>query len=163
MATQTYCVQADIENITSVAGLLSRADDDEGGELGTAELVRITQAIEWGAVEINIRLTNRYALADLANNTTLKHYNAKLAVCWTFKRSGNLAPDQLENECDDLLKRLDAIGEGKGRLPEVTESYDFRPSVSNLQVQRTETQPVRVVTQNSTGDAPVDQVKRNQL
>lgn len=132
--TQTYCTKTDIEAIWPPAELLASVDDDATGTLSATEEGYITRAIERAANHINARLETRYRLADLAGNAWCRDANVALAAYWLATRRGDPAPDHLEQQYDAYLTTLAEIALRKLKVPEVRESFDTAPTVSNFNV-----------------------------
>lgn len=162
MATTTYCDQDDIEDVLSDYGVLAIVDDDEGGSNSAAELTRVTAAIERAAGRMNQYLETRYTLSDLASNDWCKYCNADLAAYYLTMRRGHAAPQGLEQVAADRINELQQIQLGNQRVPEVANSFETIPTVSNFQVRRGDCDgPIMVDGEHSTGSAPVGSRKRN--
>lgn len=130
--TTTYCVKSDIEAIWPPASLLASVDDDATGTLSATEDGYITRAIERGANFLNARLELRYRLSDLAGNAWCRDANAALAAYWLSTRKGSAAPAQLQQQYDAYVAALVDIALGKAKVPEVRESFDTGPGVTNF-------------------------------
>lgn len=162
MATQTYCVAADVEYVLSAAGVTARLDDAEDGQRSVAEEAFLTRAIEIAAGKINQKVRHQYKLTDLAaGNDWLRDCNATLAAKSLAMRRGNPLPESLAQECKDYEAMLDRIRYGREQIPQQSPSFDHTPTVSNYTVEAGKiNHPVRVITEESTGDAPHPDVKR---
>jgi phage gp36-like protein len=130
--TQTYCIKADIEAIWPAADLLASVDDDATGTLSATEEGYITRAIERAANFLNARLELRYRLSDLAANSWCRDANAAIAAYWLATRRGAAASAQLQQQYDAYVAALAEIALGKAKVPEVRESFDTSPSVTNF-------------------------------
>lgn len=128
----TYCVKSDIEAIWPGAALLASVDDDSTGTLSATEEGYITRAIERGANFLNARLELRYLLADLAGNAWCRDANAALAAYWLSTRKGSAAPAQLQQQYEAYVAALVEIALGKMKVPEVRESFETGPGVTNF-------------------------------
>lgn len=158
---QTYCTQSEVEDILSTAGATAFADDDEGGTLSAGETAYITAMIERAAVRMNAYLTSRYTLSELASNAWCKWCNATLAAYYLVMRRGNPAIESVAVEVGELMDMLTDIKAGRMQVPEQSESFDFLPTVTNFDTKRRKTvMPVRVRTDESTGDTPHSSRKR---
>jgi hypothetical protein len=136
--TQTYCTQTDIEAIWPAASLLVSVDDDASGTLSPTETGYIDRAIERAANFMNARLELRYRLSDLAASTWCRDVNAAIAAYWLATRQGTAAPAQLQQQFDAYGAQLADIAAGKAKVPEVAESYDTMPSVTNFEIDMSE-------------------------
>src|SRR6478672_8658897 len=130
----TYCTQADIEAIWPPADLLASVDDDTSGTLSATESGYITRAIERAANFINARLEMRYRLSDLASSAWCRDANAAIAAFWLSTRRGASAPAQLQQQYDAYLAALADIAAGKLKVPEVRESFNDVPGVTNYAI-----------------------------
>ena len=148
--TQTYCLKADIEAIWPPADLLASVDDDTSGTLSATELGYITRAIERAANLMNARLELRYTLADLAANTWCRDANAAIAAYWLSTRRGDPAPAHLQQQYDAYVAALSEIAAGRLKLPQQTESFDNRGSVTNFETRLDQMFKVQRVEETST-------------
>lgn len=128
----TYCTKADIEAIWPPADLLASVDDDASGTLSATEEGYITRAIERAAGLINSRLAVRYELADLGASDWCRDANAAIAAFFLANRRGTAVPAHLQQQYDAYLATLEEIAAGRLRVPDVGESHDHRPSVTNF-------------------------------
>lgn len=161
MATTTYCLRVDVENIISSAGLNMSADDNRDGIVSAAEELHVTRAIEMSASNMNARLGRRYKLSDLSDNDWVKFCNATLAAEMVMRRRGNGPPPSVVDAADQFRDDLNDIVAGRLSVPEQSESFDFSMAVSNYITRRAQRdQKVRVDTAISTGDAPNSTLKR---
>ena len=131
--TTTYCVKADIEAIWPPAEVLASVDDDATGTLSATEEGYITRAIERAANFLNARLELRYRLSDLAGNAWCRDANAAIAAYWLSTRRGEAAPAHLQQQYDAYVAEVSDIAMGKAKVPEVRESFDTGPGVTNFQ------------------------------
>ena len=155
MSTQTYCTRADVEAVWSPAAVIRSVDDDQDGELSAAEEAYITRALERAANRINACLEVRYTLADLVDNTWCRDTNAALATYLLATRRGNPAPDQIQEQYEGYLADLAEIRAGRLKVPQVEESHETIPTVTNFDTQlRARRTKVRRVNETSTGSAP---------
>ncbi len=155
MDVQTYCTQSDIEAIWSAAAVARSVDDDQDGSLSATELGYITQAIERAANKINSYLEMRYSLADLADNAWCRDANAAVAAHLLATRRGNRAPDDIQQLLSGYLADLDAIRDGRLKVPQIEESQDAAPTVTNFDTDlHARRSKVRRVEQTSTGSPP---------
>lgn len=161
MATTTYCLKADVEDIISAAGVSMAVDDNRDGINTAAEEARVTRAIAMAASNMNARLVRRYKLSDLSSNDWVKFCNATLASEMVMRRRGNGPPPSVVDAADQYREDLQAIMEDRLDVPEQSESFDFSMSVTNFSVQRAKReQKVRVDKRTSTGDDPDSTLKR---
>lgn len=138
MTTQTYCTKADIEEIWPAAELLASVDDDASGTLSAAEEAHITRAIERAANVINARLEVHYRLAELAGNAWCRDANAAIAAYLLTTRQGDPAPAHLTQQYDAYISALTDIAAGRMTVPQITETFDVTPGVTNFEVRLNE-------------------------
>lgn len=129
---QTYCLKADLEAVWTAAAVLASVDDDSSGALSATEEGYITRAIERAAERMNAYLEERYILSKLASNTWCRDANAAIAAYLLSIRRGDAAPAPFQSQYDDLMSDLLEIASGRLKVPEVSESVDNVPSVSNF-------------------------------
>ena len=129
---QTYCLKADIEAVWTAADVLASADDDSSGTLSATEEGYITRAIQRAAERMNAYLEQRYVLADLASNTWCRDANASIAAYLLSIRRGDAAPAPFQLQYDGLMSDLFEIASGRMKVPEVSDSVDHLPSVTNF-------------------------------
>jgi len=132
--TQTYCTRSDIEAIWPPANLLASVDDDANGTLSAMEESYITRAIERAANFINAKLELRYKLGDLVASAWCRDANAAIAAFWLATRRGGAAPAQLQQQFDAYTAALSAMAAGWLKVPQVPESFDATPGVTNFEV-----------------------------
>jgi hypothetical protein len=162
MATQTYCVAADVEYVLSAAGVTACLDDGEDGQRSAAEDDLLTRAIEIAAGKINQRVRHQYKLTDLAaGNDWLRDCNAYLAAKSLAERRGNPSPQSLMDECKDRERLLEEIRWGREQIPQQNPSFDHSPTVTNFEPELGRYHsPIRVRQIESTGEEPEPPVKR---
>jgi len=163
MAIQTYCTIANVKSILSDHGAEAFADDNLDGSLSAGEEQYITDAISRAAaLKMNIYLSGRYDLSDLASNGWCQWANATFAALLVSMRRNNPAPQSLLAETQELTETLKAIQAGRMPLPDQSESYDQRPTVSNFDVERWRARwPVRVREDESTKPVPSSGITRH--
>ncbi len=149
----TYCTSADVQAIISIEAALSFSDDNESGDNSATELTYITFCIERAASVIDAYLVKRYALDDLTSSTFLKFCNAIMAAKYlTTRRLEGVATSIME-DYDEFIGLLKDIGQGLKDIPDVIDSFNHLPTVTNYWVQFTKgVTPVRVVDSESTGE-----------
>ena len=156
-----YCTSSEIESLLGAETLAAFIDDDESGAASAGETAYIADMIELAASEMDSYLCVRYNLADLSSsNTWLKWANAILAARnITRRRLSPMAP--IEDQAQRILADLAEIRQGIKPIPNQAESFDGLPSVTNFVVERA-TYPgkIRVNPQESTRDAPPDELRR---
>jgi hypothetical protein len=159
MAT-TYCVKSDLESIIGEAAVRS-ASDDSRTAVGDDTLV--TSAIERAAVEMNGSLRVQYpTLSALTSNDWCKWCNAYLGCLYLLARRNNKTPASVVEECNTYRAQLEDIRWGRWSIPEQLPQGDHRASVSNFTVELNKiANKVRVDEDESTGDTPGSNIKRN--
>lgn len=161
MATQTYCTLSDIESIVSSHVLLRILDDNEDGTSSTAENVRLTNAIEQAASQINVQLKARYRLTELVGSDWCKWCNAWLAVSILVRRRGNPELSSIEEEADRWREQLDSVRLGRISIDKPP-STNPTPAVSTFVIDLGRRIPVRVRPEESVRPS-ADGIKRNVL
>jgi len=155
MAVQTYCTQTDVEAIWSAAAVLRSVDDDQDGSASALEQTCVTGAIERAANKMNATLETRYTLSELAGNAWCRDANAAMAAYELATRRGNPAPEQIAQHRDNYLADLEEIRAGRLKVPQVSESCETIPTVTNFDTElRASRTKVRRVGQTSTGSSP---------
>jgi len=128
----TYCTQTDVEAMLSEPMVRRLADDDQDGELSTAEEASVARAIEQAAGQMNAALELRYRLSDLAGNSWCRDANAILAAFLLASRRGNKPPPTLVQLRGAVLIDLADVRAGHLKIPGVADSFDVRPTVTNF-------------------------------
>lgn len=160
--TTTYCTRIHVESIISAAGLLALIDDDADGVESAAESLHVTNAIERAAVKLNMNVGRQYVLSELSANAWMKWANAILAVQFLCKRRGNPLPESVASDVQEINDLANEVGWGRRSLPEQAPSFDHTATVSNFQPEIGRSYaPIRVDQQESTGQSPVGDRKRN--
>lgn len=153
--TQTYCTKSDIESLWTPALLLASVDDDASGTLSPTEVGYITAAIERAAGRMNAYLEQRYKLADLAGNAWCRDANAAIAAYLLSIRRGTSAPAPFQLQYDALMSDLYEISRGLLCVPDVPQSLETIPIVSNFRIDpRHSRAKVRRVSEISSGSPP---------
>ena len=162
MAAITYCVQADIESILSVAMVKRLTDDNEDGALSVTENSYVTDAIDVAATKMNATLEMRYTLSELAANDWCKWCNATLAAAVLSKRRANFVPPSIDSDAEEYKEVLKDIKAGKMKVPQASDSFGPLPMVSNMVIDMgNRHNKLRVDTSESTG--PRGTLKRNTI
>lgn len=138
----TYCTSADLEAVWAPDQILESVDDDTSGTLSAGEEAFIDRAIERAAGRMNAYLELRYSLASLASNEWCRDCNAAIAVYLLSIRRGEPAPTVLQEQYDSYFAELLEIAAGRRVVPGVTTPRDTLPSVSNYQVDFTQSRAV---------------------
>lgn len=160
MSTQTYCTRADVEASWTPADLLAAIDDDSSGTISAGEEAIVTRAIERAANRMNAALEMRYSLALLAGNTWCRDCNAALAAYLLATRRGDPASDVIQEQYETWQHDLESIAAGSLRVPQVVETLQHSPTVTNFAVAPLERiATVRRLDDVSTGDLPSGAVK----
>lgn len=157
MAT-SWATQSDVESILSPHGVASMADDDDDG---TGDAGIVSAMLERAsALMIEPKIARTYILSETTSNDFLKWAQATIAACMLSARRNMPAPSQLESDQQQILDFLDQVRQGRERLPNQPDSFDYKPTVSNMKIQRGHRMPARVVQQISTGNAPHPSIRR---
>ena len=160
MSTQTYCTRADVEAAWTPADLLVAVDDDSSGTISAGEEAIVTRAIERAANRMNAALEMRYSLDLLAANTWCRDCNAALAAYLLATRRGDPASDAIQEQYEAWQDDLESIAAASLRVPQVVETMQHSPTVTNFEVAPLERiATVRRLDDVSTGDLPSGAVK----
>lgn len=147
MPLTTYCVEADLERYLSAQGVIAFADHDSDGDSDTGV---VNDCIAQAAEEINLYANQYYSAAALATSTLIVRWATVLASAFLCQRRGNPVPDSLQAEFTRIMETLERIRKGEMRIPGIAWKSDFRPTVSNVVVDRGACDgPVRVDTATS--------------
>jgi hypothetical protein len=164
--TTTYCNRLNIESIIGIPAVLACINDKQDGVESPTDTTRITDAIERAADEMNECLTQQYVLSQLSGSSWCRWCNAYVASWFLFERRGNPVPPGIVDAVQTYREKLEQIRWGRFQVPEVLPSFSARPTVSNFNPELGKFQnPIRVITEESTGDTPdatdPSRVKRN--
>lgn len=135
-----YCTQSDMEEIFSAAGVQAFSDHEEIGE---ADADNVQRAITRASEEIN-RYCLSYSAEALTTCSIVNDWCAWLALFYLCRFRGNPPPESLAAEAADIREQLKEIRSGIGVLPDIPKRADFRPSFSNVVVNRSRRAPLRV-------------------
>lgn len=161
--TTTYCDEDDLISIMGEPFIVAQSDDDMDGTLSATEATHATTAINRAAVEMNSALDSQYILADLANNDWCKWCNAYLAIWNLYARKGNPPSPSVIEAVQTFREHLSEARWGRFQVPEQAPSFDHTGSVSNFRPEMYKVDaPIRVIVEESTRDAPGENIKRNQ-
>jgi len=149
-----YCTAADIQAIISIEGHDAWADDDESGSLSATETGYVTFQIDRAASVIDAYLVKRYDLSDLTGSNFLRFANAVMASKYVMSRRGEAPPEGLMADYDEFIQLLIDIKDNTKDLPDVIDSFNHLPTVTNFWTQLySAANPVRVIDEESTGEA----------
>ena len=133
MATM-YCTLQDLQALWPASELVASVDDDGDGTLSPLEESYLQRAIERASTFLDVRLGQRYRLADLPGNRWCRDAAAVLAVYWLATRRGGPAPPALQEQYDACMRQLAQIVAGQARLPEVPDRPGNLPAVQRFSV-----------------------------
>jgi len=160
----TYCTTDDVRSLISIEGALAYSDDDESGANSAAELAYITAAIEWGASQIDFYLVRRYDLDDVTSSNFLKFVNVVFAARNLAVRRFQGIHESIGTLYDEAVEMLRDIKANRSDIPDVIESYNHLPTVTNYWTQFwSSSTPIRVVDGESTGSADWDGQKKRTI
>lgn len=126
-----------------------REYSDHDGD-GVADGDVIDDCIEQASAEIDY-FCNRYSETGLLASKLIESWATIMACYYAATTRGNPPPTSLEREYLKIMERLEGISSGSTTLPGVSMSFDFRPTMSNRQVNRWHrTDTIRVTKSNST-------------
>lgn len=162
MPVQTYCDRADINSLIGEASVLACIDDDQDGLESAAESAIVASVIERAAVEMNAAIRHQYILSDVADNAWCKWANAQLAAYMLRTRRNNPAEQSHIDAVTDIRRLLLEVRWGRDQLPDQSPSHNHIPTVSNFRPELNNPNgPIAVDAQQSTGEAPGGNRKRN--
>ncbi len=139
--------------MVSIEGTVQSVDDDEDGSNDATELTYITAAIDWGSSQIDCYLVKRYTLSDLSSSTFLKFINAVFAARNLAIRRWQNVPTAIAQMYDESVELLQDIARGYKDIPDVIESFNHMPTVTNYWTQFwSSVTPVRTQDCENTGD-----------
>ena len=137
----------------SPQGVEAFGDDDISGSLSATESGYLDFMIDKAASVLDLHLVKRYDLADLTTSNFMRFANAVLAARAIFARRGEGAPESVMREFDEFMDYLVAIRDNIMEIPDVIDSFNHLPTVTNFWTDFTKTvSPVRVQDAESTGD-----------
>lgn len=129
-----------MEEIFSSVGVEEASDHNDIGEADSDVVERArTRATE----EIN-RYCLKYTAAQLETSSIVNDWCAWLALFYLCRYRGNPCPQSIVDEAVDIREQLEEIRAGVGVLPDIPMRADFRPSFSNVAINRSRRHPVRV-------------------
>lgn len=162
MPVQTYCSRSDIEAVIGEASVLACIDDDQDGQESSTEKLIVTSVIERAALELNAALRHQYILSDVADNDWLKWANAQLAAYMLRTRRNNPAEQSHLDTVTEIRRMMVEIRWGRDQLPDQSPSFSHIPTVSTFRPELNNPNgPIAVDVQQSTGEAPGGNRKRN--
>lgn len=142
--------------------MLACIDDDQDGVESVAESAYVTDAITRAAVEMNGKLRQQYTLSELSANDWCKWCNAYLAAWYLGARRNNPPAPSVISVVDMYREQLELASWGRFQLPEQAPSFEHIPAVSNFAPELGKvSNPIRVITEESTGAVPGGNRKRN--
>lgn len=146
LVTNALCSESDLQRMFSSAGVTSFADHDQDGLADTGVT---DDCINQATGEIQFYCT-QYALADLATSNLVARWATVLAVRFLCQRRGNIVPDSVESEYQDIKEKLKEVRSGFP-IPGVPYRTNSLPTMSNVRVDRRYPQStIRVTPNNST-------------
>lgn len=147
-----YCVEDDIENRISIAGVALRVDDIPPDDLG--------DAIDEASIEVYEHLGTIYDDTQLAASSVIKRWCADIATYHLCTRRGNPAPAVIQRKYDKAIERLEKYQHGTYQLPDAAPRSMAAPVMSNINQRLMPTPHPRVQVRRSTGKRPTDYVQR---
>jgi len=141
--TTTYCSQADLEAILGRTQILRMVDDNEDGVASISESQRIADAMHQAASEMNVFLSARYFLSDLAGSEWCRWCNAYLAVERLVSRRGNAPSSSIRKKAEDYQDRLREIRDGKTCVPDAIPTVSSLPAATRYVVDLNTFPPVK--------------------
>lgn len=145
------CTETDMERLLSAYGVTAFADHDRDGvaDDGVADDC-INQATE----EIRGFAWMWYSDAQLATSTLVNRWATVLSCHFLCTRRGNGPPESLQAEFQRIFDLLQRVADGTYRIPGLALRGDFRPSMSNVAVDRRYPHSTIRVTRHNSTDAP---------
>jgi hypothetical protein len=155
-----YCGQPEVEHILSPHGLSVRLDDDQDGNLSTAEALALPFALGDAAETINAHCYDKYSPTFLARSNWINIRAAWLAAMALCQRRGNDCPESILDRCDTILEELVQVRDSAGVVPGCPRRMNGAPALSNVRADpRFEFKVLRVErNRSSKRSSPVPQV-----
>ena len=133
--TTVYATQADVEQVLSVAGVLSRLDDDGDQAVNDTEQLRMTDAIARATETCNYYLYWRYDPTNLATYSNLvNQWCSDLAAYVLCRARGNPVPESLIEAAQEAEAKMTDIQRGRTTLPNVPMRRNQGPTWDNIRV-----------------------------
>lgn len=150
LVTDPICSVAELNRFMSPAFATAAADHDQDD---VADTDVIEDAINWATHEIRNYAT-MYSDSSLPGNGLVNRWGCLLAACFLAEARGNSIPNAWTEERIRIFDLLERVATGQLPLKGVALSQDFRPSWSNLTVDRRYRRSKIRVTGSNSSDAP---------
>lgn len=162
------CTQADASDWFSETGLLSRYDDDLGADADAAEVTIGDRLLARACSVVAAHCATRYNTIDFAGtnpptNTPafVRHCAAIIFTYFSAGRRNCPVSKMLREEYDRVLEYLKEIQLGRLQLPDLADSYETLPFMTNITIAGAyHTAKVRVLPSISSGAPPDPDGKR---
>lgn len=162
MADIILCTQDDAKDWLSTDGFVSRLDDDLGQDADASESAIGDRWILRASSIVAVHLAPKYNTIDFSGSNpptnTPQFVRHCAAVIFTYQLCGRRSlpiSKLLREEHERVLKMLGEIRDGFLQLPDVADSFNTLPFVSNVTVYgASPTAKIRVISQISTGGTP---------
>jgi phage gp36-like protein len=155
LISPVYCTEAEMNRFMSAAAIIDFADHDDDG---TADTDVVDDCINQATEEIDMYATTQYEQTALATSTLINRWCVIMAVRILCTRRGNPVPDSLETEwnriTDPVTGLLRKISQNLLQIPGISKRADFRPTFSNVKVDRRWRHSTIRVTPTNSSDAP---------
>ena len=166
MALQ-LCTSTDVADWWSVEGVDARLEDDLSGSVESDESLQLTRLIERASAIVAAKLSQRYLQASYAGtnpptNTPplVMHFAAVIAAYYLGCRRNLPHSEALLKEYERVLEMMNEIGSGLLSIPEVAESFDTTPFLTNFHLDgRYRSSKFRKVDATSVGGRPAPPIK----
>lgn len=165
------CTQEDASDWLSETGLVSRYDDDLGQTAGAAEVSKGDRLLARASSVVAVHLSPRYNTIEFAGSSPptntpdfVRHCAAVIFTFFSCGRRNQPVSKMLQAEYERVLEYLTLIRDGKLQLPDVADSYEALPFMSNLTIAgAAHSTKVRVLPHISSGAPPDPDGKRKQF
>lgn len=162
------CTQADAADWISETGLRSRMDDDLGQDYDASESAIADRLIARASGVVAVHLATRYTTVDFAGTNpptnTPPFVRHCAAIVYTFFSCGRrMCPvsKSLQAEYERVLEYLKEIQLGRLQLPDIADSYETLPFMTNLTIAgASHGVKVRALPAISSGSPPPGESKR---
>jgi len=155
LISPVYCTEAEVIRYLSANAVTDFADHDDDG---TADTGVVDDCINQATEEIDLWARQRYTQTDLATSTLINRWCVVIASRFLATRRGNVIPDVIEREWQRIADPdnglLIKISKGLVQLPGIPLRESFRPTFSNLRIDRRRAFSTVRVTKANSSDAP---------
>lgn len=149
LLTNALTSQAEMERRMSALGI-ERWSDHEGVSVADANIVN--DCINWATTELELTVGQKYSREAMAGHELVRHWATILACYFLTTVRGMDPPASLLRQYEMILEQMERVASGERAIVDLAQREDFRPTVSNRQIDRRwRRRTVRVQTESSGG------------